>query len=967
MSRYDVDKFNPTPDPDLVCCICTCILDKPLVSPCQHVFCKVCIQTWLDRKKTCPTCRTRLTKDELRPVLPLVRNMLNRLTMVCDFKENGCDHVLNMEQFDGHIRECEFEMVTCRYDRCLKRLLKRDIRSHEDEDCDFKEITCSSCQLDVPVKEMHVHDCVVALKTCLKGLKKTIEELNKVLKASKEEVSNLTKKLEEQRWHALDDSWDSSSSWQSWDSHTDLSGSYTYSDDDRSINAEDNSPFQHLHLLPSASPSFMFHASDPLGLNSSFTPTTRSNTLNRDVFDVGLPSISVSTSTTVLPSFTNTRVMTSHSQDDTLSASENSDNSNRHRRRQNQRLVSERPHTDTSQGRSFLDVYTSFGTAVEEAFRNSAQSVPQSRHPQESVNEAWNAPSAPRGTILTFGSSAGVEHTIFKSNPSSPVEHSVYISPFRVHHSRSRSRSSERSRNSLNRHYFSRSSDRTSRRRSRSDERSVSSRSVSSESDARSRAESDRSRSLEHSFHSGTKSSENGDRSRSMSCSTQSSDYFSRSKSRSYERSTRSRSESYEHSARSRSESSERSVRSRSKRSERSTRSRSKSSEHSWSRSSQHSVRSWLQSLKNRSRSRSSECSDKSLSRQSDTRSGSRLSEHSGRNMYRSSHRRRSRSRSEDSDRRRSWLSENSNLSDNTSNRSLSSRLSHRKLYRSHYSRSRSRSQYSGRTKSLSEYSSRSRSECDNSSKFKSRSFHSEHSAKRRSRSPDKRRRISRTVLDSSSSESSSNGSRLSSKCFKKRFRSALRRDSRNWKSASDVKSNSSNNSRSEKKPYRSEKRGCSSSSSDNSTVVGSSLSPNVGSGGARQNLETLKSTKQQSVLPFLKTSLSELANCLLKNCPSSQNSNKSARKVLPSNSKKKSARNVTNVITDTNNISDNDSVNTNRNLPGISAVLTTAGLIENSHPATVTSTTEPLHSNINCGKKKFIVCQKFTSCAKKY
>ena len=170
MSRYDVDKFNPTPDPDLVCCICTCILDEPLVSPCQHVFCKVCIHTWLERKKTCPTCRTRLVKDDLHPVLPLVRNMLNRLTMMCDYRQNGCEKVLHMEQFDAHIKDCQFEMVTCRYERCLKRLLKRDIQRHENEDCDFKEVKCPSCELDVPIKEMPIHDCIVALKTCLKGI-----------------------------------------------------------------------------------------------------------------------------------------------------------------------------------------------------------------------------------------------------------------------------------------------------------------------------------------------------------------------------------------------------------------------------------------------------------------------------------------------------------------------------------------------------------------------------------------------------------------------------------------------------------------------------------------------------------------------------------------------------------------------------------------------------------------------------
>ena len=792
-------------------------------------------------------------------------------------------------------------------------------------------------------------------------------------------MSNLTKKLEEQRWNTLDDSWDSNSSWESWESHTDYSGSYIYSDDGRSSNTETNSPFQ-LSLPP-----FLSTLSDPLGLSSSIT--VQSNTTNTD----SLPSTSLST--TALPSFTNIGA-NSHSQDDTLSASENSDNSDRIRRRQNQRLVSERPYTDTSQNRSLLDAYTSLGIVVEEAIRDSAQNVLQSRYPLESVLETGSSPP-PRDGILSYSSSARVDHTIFQSNPSSPSEPTTDTALCGIQRSRSRSRSSEGSRNSLTSH---RSSNHPSRRHSESYDHSINNRSVSSESDywhaARSLV---RSRSVEHSFHSDTGSSENYDRRRSRSCSTRSSDYFSRtpktskyptrsrsecsernklessdhtvrsrsksyghstrsrsrsydcssrsrsksydrstrSRSSSYDRSSRSRSKSYDHSTRSRSRSYDRSTRSRSKSYDRSTRSRSKSSEHSWSRSSQNSVRSWLRYLNHsRSRSRSSEHSGKCKSQLSNTRSRSRSSEHSGRKICRSNY------RSSRSVRRKSWQSESSYLSDSNSNRSLSSH-SHRKQYWSDHSRNPSGSQYPGGIKSsdyLSRNSGKSLSEISDSCLSKSFQM-SRHSTRGRSHSPAKTVLLAREVFsDSSSSESEASNSRLihSPKYAKKRFRSVSRN---NRKRKSDVKSNSSNSSsQSHKRSSKRLKRDGVSPSSSDSTI----LTRNLGSVAVEGNLENSKSTKQQSVPIMKKSLLSESEKRQLKNC--SQNSNKSADKFPTSNSKKKSHSIGTNSLVKKNSDATtcNSSSTDNCKQPGIPNVSATSV----SHTAMMSSSTDDQDNN---------------------
>jgi len=160
MSRYDVDKFEPSPDPDFICCICQCVLDTPVESPCRHVFCKVCIETWLKNHSNCPTCRRALRTRRLKPVIPILQNMINRLAMKCDFKDNGCQEKITLESYEKHVQTCGFEKVKCRYSRCGKFILKMDIEEHESKMCEYREVKCNGrCQLMIPVNSYESHDC----------------------------------------------------------------------------------------------------------------------------------------------------------------------------------------------------------------------------------------------------------------------------------------------------------------------------------------------------------------------------------------------------------------------------------------------------------------------------------------------------------------------------------------------------------------------------------------------------------------------------------------------------------------------------------------------------------------------------------------------------------------------------------------------------------------------------------------
>jgi E3 ubiquitin-protein ligase NRDP1 len=45
----------------------------------EHMFCKKCIEEWLENHPNCPVDRADMTNAELKPITRVVRNLLNEL------------------------------------------------------------------------------------------------------------------------------------------------------------------------------------------------------------------------------------------------------------------------------------------------------------------------------------------------------------------------------------------------------------------------------------------------------------------------------------------------------------------------------------------------------------------------------------------------------------------------------------------------------------------------------------------------------------------------------------------------------------------------------------------------------------------------------------------------------------------------------------------------------------------------
>ena len=104
---FELQRFpNGEVESELICSICKGVLENPLETSCQHLFCGECIHQWLLRCKSCPQCRKGIVKANLRQVLPALKNILNKQKIYCEYKSNGCKELLTIEALPRHVSSC---------------------------------------------------------------------------------------------------------------------------------------------------------------------------------------------------------------------------------------------------------------------------------------------------------------------------------------------------------------------------------------------------------------------------------------------------------------------------------------------------------------------------------------------------------------------------------------------------------------------------------------------------------------------------------------------------------------------------------------------------------------------------------------------------------------------------------------------------------------------------------------------
>ncbi|CAK6964633.1 ligand of Numb protein X 2b [Scomber scombrus] len=89
-------EYQDEVDDELVCHICLQPLIKPMDTPCGHTYCFLCLSNFLKEQDFCPVDRLRLQLHQCRPSSLLVRNLLDKLIVMCP-----------------HYADCQQQMQRC--------------------------------------------------------------------------------------------------------------------------------------------------------------------------------------------------------------------------------------------------------------------------------------------------------------------------------------------------------------------------------------------------------------------------------------------------------------------------------------------------------------------------------------------------------------------------------------------------------------------------------------------------------------------------------------------------------------------------------------------------------------------------------------------------------------------------------------------------------------------------------------
>ena len=112
---FGVGRFVSSVDQNIICSICSAVLEEAVLTPCGHSFCGNCLDIWLarpGRAKTCPECRGNVRVEDVRPIHS-IRNLVNAMDVCCENKDRGCPLTMKVEELKYHIKVCEFAPMEC--------------------------------------------------------------------------------------------------------------------------------------------------------------------------------------------------------------------------------------------------------------------------------------------------------------------------------------------------------------------------------------------------------------------------------------------------------------------------------------------------------------------------------------------------------------------------------------------------------------------------------------------------------------------------------------------------------------------------------------------------------------------------------------------------------------------------------------------------------------------------------------
>ena len=93
----------------LICPICTVILENPIQTDNEHLFCEEELLEWLTRSNLCPVSHTELDPSTIRKPPRIITNMLNELEVFCRNRAEGCLWQGEYCKLTSHMKTCNMK------------------------------------------------------------------------------------------------------------------------------------------------------------------------------------------------------------------------------------------------------------------------------------------------------------------------------------------------------------------------------------------------------------------------------------------------------------------------------------------------------------------------------------------------------------------------------------------------------------------------------------------------------------------------------------------------------------------------------------------------------------------------------------------------------------------------------------------------------------------------------------------
>ena len=96
----------------LYCTICDNVFTDPVMSDCQHTFCRECLTNWINNAHgipACPFCRADLPKSDKKLVRNLIANQLiGELEILCP-SGRLCSWQGKLDEVKSHLPQCKYK------------------------------------------------------------------------------------------------------------------------------------------------------------------------------------------------------------------------------------------------------------------------------------------------------------------------------------------------------------------------------------------------------------------------------------------------------------------------------------------------------------------------------------------------------------------------------------------------------------------------------------------------------------------------------------------------------------------------------------------------------------------------------------------------------------------------------------------------------------------------------------------